>query len=82
MRVGVKVSYSELDLEDFVSIRQARGVIVNVLQEAVCHRQHKLRGSVKREVCLRVLDIRNERCHRLLGVVEIGALAASAQVLT
>ena len=60
MRVGVRVSYFEPDLKDIVSIRQARGVIVGVLREAVCHRQHKLCGSVKREAWLRVLDIRNE----------------------
>ena len=60
MRVGVRVSCFEPDLEDIVSVCQARGVIVDVLREAVCHRQHKLRGSVKREVWLRVLDIRNE----------------------
>ena len=50
MRVGVRVSYFEPDLEDIVSMCQARGVIVDVLRETVCHRQHKLRGSVKREV--------------------------------
>ena len=60
MRVGVRVSCFEPDLEDIVSMCQARGVIVDVLREAVCHRQHKLRGSVKREVWIHVLDTRNE----------------------
>ena len=60
VKVDVRVSCSEPDLEDIVLVCQARGVIVDVLREAVCHRQHKLRGSVKREVWLRVLDIRNE----------------------
>ena len=60
MRVGVRVSCFEPDLEDIVSVCQARGVIVDVLREAVCHRQHKLRGSIKREVWIHVLDTRNE----------------------
>ena len=60
MRVGVRVSCFEPDLEDIVLVCQARGVIVDVLREAVCHRQHKLRGSVKREVWIHVLDTRNE----------------------
>ena len=60
MRVDARVSCFEPDLEDIVSVCQARGVIVDVLREAVCHRQHKLRGSVKREVWIHVLDTRNE----------------------
>ena len=60
VRVDVRVSCFEPDLEDIVSMCQARGVIVGILREAVCHRQHKLRESVKREVWIRVLDIRSE----------------------
>ena len=60
MRVGVRVSCFEPDLEDIVSMCQARGVIVDVLREDVCHRQHKLRGSVKLGAWYRVLDIRSD----------------------
>ena len=50
VKVDVRVSCSEPDLEDSVLVCQARGVIVDVLREAVCHLQHMQRESVEREV--------------------------------
>ena len=60
VKVDVRVTCSEPGLEDIVLVCQARGVILGIIREAVCLRQHMLRGSVKREVWIHVLDTRNE----------------------